>query len=64
MMLIPEEQGERGGEGGEEARGSGSCAFVWFFECSRNILVPGARGKIKREEREGESALESRRRER
>lgn len=53
MMVIPVE-----GKGRGEARGSGSCAFVWFFEWSRNILVPGARGKIKREEREGESALE------
>lgn len=41
------------------ARGAEEATRVlsWFFECSRNILVPRAQRKIKREEREGESAL-------
>lgn len=35
MMVIPV---EGRGRGRGAARGSGSCAFVWFFEWSRNIL--------------------------
>lgn len=30
-----------------------SRVLSWFFECSRNILVPSPRGKMKREESEG-----------